>query len=153
MDEQQPWGESVLVEFDEGIAWVSLNRPDKRNAMNPALNDEMIRVLDALEGDERCKLALDMFRYQIAKYIGSYIVALGGVDAIVFTAGIGENNSGHRAAICEYLEFLGLKIDPEKNSQRGKELDFATADSKIRALLIPTNEELMIAQDTVEIIG
>lgn len=107
----------------------------------------------ANEGDERCKLALDMFRYQIAKYIGSYIVALGGVDAIVFTAGIGENNSGHRAAICEYLEFLGLKIDPEKNSQRGKELDFAAADSKIRAFLIPTNEELMIAQDTVEIIG
>jgi acetate kinase len=107
----------------------------------------------ANEGDERCKLALDMFRYQIAKYIGSYIVALGGVDAIVFTAGIGENNSGHRAAICEYLSFLGLKIDPEKNAQRGKELDFATADSKVRALLIPTNEELMIAQDTLEIIG
>ena len=107
----------------------------------------------ANEGDERCKLALDMFRYQIAKYIGSYVVALGGVDAIVFTAGIGENNSGHRAAICEYLEFLGLKIDPEKNAQRGKELDFATADSKVRAFLIPTNEELMIAQDTLEIIG
>lgn len=105
------------------------------------------------EGDERCKLALDMFRYQIAKFIGSYYVALGGCDAIVFTAGIGENNSGHRAAICEYLKCLGLEIDAEKNSQRGKELDFATADSKIRALLIPTNEELMIAQDTVELIG
>ncbi len=107
----------------------------------------------ANSGDERCKLALDMFRYQIAKYIGSYIVALGGVDAIVFTAGIGENNSGHRAAICKYLEFMGLKIDPEKNSLRGKELDFATEDSAIRALLIPTNEELMIAQDTMDIIG
>jgi acetate kinase len=105
------------------------------------------------EGDERCKLALDMFRYQIAKYIGSYVVALGGCDAIVFTAGIGENNSGHRAAICEYLEFLGLKVDPEKNNQRGKELEFSTDDSKIKALLIPTNEELMIAQDTMELIG
>ncbi len=105
------------------------------------------------EGDERCKLALDMFRYQIAKFIGSYYVALGGCDAIVFTAGIGENNSGHRAAICGYLKCLGLEIDEEKNSQRGKELDFATADSKIRALLIPTNEELMIAKDTVELIG
>jgi len=70
----------------------------------------------------------------------------------VFTAGIGENNSGHRAAICEYLECFGLKIDPEKNAQRGKELDFAAADSKIRAFLIPTNEELMIAQDTKELL-
>lgn len=104
-------------------------------------------------GDERCKLALEMFRYQIAKFIGSYVVALGGCDAIVFTAGIGENNSGHRAAICEYLEFLGLKVDPEKNSQRGKELEFSTADSKIKALLIPTNEELMIAQDTMELLN
>ncbi len=105
------------------------------------------------EGDERCKLALDMFRYQIAKFIGSYYVALGGCDAVVFTAGIGENNSGHRAAICEYLKCFGLEIDQELNSQRGKELDFATPDSKIRALLIPTNEELMIAQDTMELIG
>lgn len=105
------------------------------------------------EGDERCKLALDMFRYQIAKFIGSYYVALGGCDAVVFTAGIGENNSGHRAAICEYLKCFGLEIDQELNSQRGKELDFATLDSKIRALLIPTNEELMIAQDTMELIG
>ncbi len=103
-------------------------------------------------GDERCKLALDMFRYQIAKFIGSYYVALGGCDAIVFTAGIGENNSGHRAAICDYLKCFGLEIDPEKNSQRGKELDFATESSKIRALLIPTNEELMIALDTKELL-
>ena len=104
------------------------------------------------EGDERCKLALDMFRYQIAKFIGSYYVALGGCDAVVFTAGIGENNSGHRAAICEYLKCFGMEIDPEKNAQRGKELDFATENSKIRALLIPTNEELMIAQDTKELL-
>lgn len=105
------------------------------------------------EGDEKCKLALDMFRYQIAKFIGSYYVALGGCDAIVFTAGIGENNSGHRAAICEYLKCFGLEIDEEKNSQRGKEIDFATENSKIRAFLIPTNEELMIAKDTMDLIG
>lgn len=105
------------------------------------------------EGDEKCKLALEMFRYQIAKFIGSYYVALGGCDAIVFTAGIGENNSGHRAAICEYLKCFGLEIDEEKNSQRGKEIDFATENSKIRALLIPTNEELMIAKDTMDLIG
>ncbi|HAG05036.1 MAG TPA: acetate kinase [Lachnospiraceae bacterium] len=105
------------------------------------------------EGDERCKLALDMFRYQIAKVIGSYYIALGGCDAIVFTAGIGENNSGHRAAICEYLSCLGLKIDSEKNSQRGKEIDFSAPDSAFKAFLIPTNEELMIAQDTKELIS
>jgi acetate kinase len=104
------------------------------------------------EGDERCKLALDMFRYQIAKVVGSYVVALGGVDAVVFTAGIGENNAGHRAAICEYLKCFGLEIDAEKNNQRGKELDFATESSKVRAFLIPTNEELMIAQDTKELL-
>lgn len=104
------------------------------------------------EGDERCALALEMFRYQIAKFIGSYYVALGGCDAIVFTAGIGENNSGHRAAICDYLKCFGMEIDPEKNAQRGKEIDFATESSKIRALLIPTNEELMIAQDTKELL-
>ncbi len=104
------------------------------------------------EGDEKCKLALEMFRYQIAKYIGSYYVALGGCDAVVFTAGIGENNSGHRAAICEYLKCFGMEIDEEKNSQRGKELDFATENSKMRAFLIPTNEELMIAQDTKELL-
>ncbi len=105
------------------------------------------------EGDERCKLALEMFRYQIAKFIGAYYVALGGCDAIVFTAGIGENNAGHRAAICNYCKCLGLEIDPELNNQRGKEIDFATPSSKIRALLIPTNEELMIAKDTMELLG
>ena len=132
----------TIMNKKSGILGVSGRSSDFRD-VEQGMND----------GDERCKLALEMFRYQIAKYIGSYVVALGGVDAIVFTAGIGENNSGHRAAICEYLSFLGLKIDPEKNAQRGKELDFATADSKVRALLIPTNEELMIAQDTMDLIG
>lgn len=104
------------------------------------------------EGNDRARLALDMFRYKVAKYIGEYYVALGGCDAVVFTAGIGENNSGHRAAICKYCECLGLKIDDEKNSIRGEEVDFAAADSKIRAFIIPTNEELMIAKDTKELL-
>ncbi len=104
------------------------------------------------EGDERAKLALDMFRYQIAKFIGSYVVALGGCDAIVFTAGIGENNGGHRAAICEYLSFLGLEVDAEKNKLRGSNIEFSTANSKVKAFIIPTDEELMIAQDTMELL-
>lgn len=105
------------------------------------------------EGDEKCKLALEMFRYQIAKFVGAYYVALGGCDAIVFTAGIGENNAAHRAAICEYCKCLGIEIDAELNNQRGKEIDFAAPSSKVRAFLIPTNEELMIAKDTMELLG
>lgn len=121
-----------------GVSGVSSDFRDVEAAMN--------------EGNERAKLALDMFRYKVAKYIGEYYIALGGCDAIVFTAGIGENNSGHRAAICEYCKCLGLEIDNEKNSIRGEEVDFATADSKIRAFIIPTNEELMIAEDTKELL-
>lgn len=104
------------------------------------------------DGNERAKLALDMFHYRVAKYVGEYFVALGGADAIVFTAGLGENSITSRAAICEYLECLGLKVDNEKNNVRGKEVDFATDDSKVRALIIPTNEELMIAMDTKELL-
>ena len=103
-------------------------------------------------GRPNAKLALDMFRYQIAKFIGSYVVALGGCDAIVFTAGIGENNGGHRAAICEYLSFLGLEVDAEKNKLRGSNIEFSTANSKVKAFIIPTDEELMIAQDTMELL-
>ncbi|MBR1444439.1 MAG: acetate kinase [Firmicutes bacterium] len=104
------------------------------------------------EGNEKAKIALEMFRYKVAKYIGEYYVALGGCDAVVFTAGIGENNSGHRAAICKYLECLGMKIDEEKNATRGREIDFAAPDSKMRAFIIPTNEELMIAEDTKKLL-
>ena len=130
-----------IMNKKSGLLGVSGRSSDFRDAEEAANN-----------GDERCKLALDMFRYQIAKFIGAYYVALGGCDAIVFTAGIGENNSGHRAAICEYCKCLGVEIDPELNAQRGKEIDFATKDSQVRALLIPTNEELMIAQDTKELL-
>lgn len=121
-----------------GITGISSDYRDAEAAMN--------------EGNERAKLGIDMFRYQIAKYIGSYFVALGGCDAIVFTAGIGENNGGHRAAICQYLECLGVKIDPEKNKLRG-DVDFTGEGSTVKTLIIPTDEELMIAQDTMELLG
>lgn len=106
----------------------------------------------ANEGNERAQLALDMFYYKVAKYIGEYFVALGGADAIVFTAGLGENSKTSRKAICEYLKCLGVEIDDEKNSVRGKEEDIASENSKIRVFVIPTNEELMIAQDTKELL-
>ena len=121
-----------------GISGVSSDFRDIEAAMN--------------DGNERAKLALDMFHYKVAKYIGEYYVALGGADAIVFTAGLGENSKTSRLAICEYLKCLGVDIDNEKNGIRGQEIDIASENSKIRVLVIPTNEELMIAQDTKELL-
>ena len=102
----------------------------------------------ALKGDKRAQLAVNMLNYDIKKFIGAYAAAMGGVDVLVFTAGVGENSGPTRAAVCEGLEFLGIKIDPEKNAVRGKEADISAADSRVRVLVIPTNEELMIARDT-----
>ncbi len=104
----------------------------------------------AAEGNERAILAHDILTYQIAKFIGGYMVALGGCDSIVFTAGVGENQSHHRQVVCDYLSFLGLKIDPELNEQMvlGKEGKISTPDSTIEVWVIPTNEELVIARDT-----
>jgi len=104
------------------------------------------------EGNERAQLALDRFAYNVKKYIGSYIAVLNGADAIVFTAGLGENSSSMRAKICADLEFFGIKIDLDKNYTRGVEADVSAKDAKIRVLVIPTNEELMIARETYEIL-
>ena len=105
----------------------------------------------AEKGNERAKLALDMFAYRVRKYIGAYAAAMGGVDAIVFTAGLGENSAEMRADICKGLEFLGVEIDDAANHVRGKNAVVSAADSKVKVLLIPTNEELMIARDTRDI--
>lgn len=102
---------------------------------------------EAEEGNERAKLALDMFVYSVKRYLGFYACAMGGVDAVVFTAGIGENNGAIRAAIMEGMEFLGAEIDLEKNKGRG-EIDISAEGAKVKTLVIPTNEELMIALDT-----
>ena len=104
-------------------------------------------------GDEKCILALQKFFYEVAKYIGAYTAALNGVDVITFTAGVGENGPETRQTICDYLGYLGVKIDPEKNSKRGKEMCISTPDSKVQVWVIPTNEELMIAQDTAELVN
>ena len=100
-------------------------------------------------GNERAKLACDMLNYQIKKYVGAYAAAMGGLDCIVFTGGIGENDGGVRAAVCEDMEFLGVKIDLEKNKQRGADIiDISADDSRVKVLIVCTNEELMIARDT-----
>ncbi len=106
----------------------------------------------ANEGNERAQLAIDIFCYKVTKRIGSSAAAMGGVDAVVFTAGVGENSSTLRAKIVEGLEFLGLHMDPVKNQVRGKDAIISTDDSPGKILLIPTNEELMIALDTAKLV-
>ena len=104
------------------------------------------------EGNERAKLALDMFNYAVKKYIGSYAAAMGGVDGIVFTAGVGENSASVREACLEGLEFLGVKLDKEANNCRGKLQKISAEDSKVQVYVIPTNEELVIARDAKAIV-
>ena len=106
----------------------------------------------AKNGNEACALAREKFCYEVAKYVGAYAAALNGIDVLTFTAGVGENDVGVRAAICEYLGFMGVKIDPELNGNRGKEMVISTPDSKVQVWIVPTNEELMIAQDTADLV-
>ena len=96
---------------------------------------------------------MEAFCYRVAKHIGAYTAALNGVDAIVFTAGIGENAAHIRSMVCEYLGFLGITIDEEKNAVRGKEMEISTPDSKVAVFVIPTNEELAIARETAALLG
>lgn len=108
----------------------------------------------ASEGNERAKLALDVFSYDVKKYIGSYVAALGGLDCLVFTAGIGENTSQVRKAVCENMEYFGIAIDEDKNEQKndGSIHDITAAGAKVKVLVIPTNEELVIARETKELL-
>ena len=110
-------------------------------------------LTDAFEkGNERAGLAVDMFNYGVKKLIGAYAAAMGGVDAIIFTAGVGENSAAQRMAIASGLEFMGVKMDADANKARGKETVISAPDSRVKVLLIPTNEELMIAMDTAAIV-
>jgi acetate kinase len=106
----------------------------------------------AEEGNERAKLAVEVFSYRVARYIGSYVAAMNGVDAIAFTAGLGENDKNVRANVSSYLGYLGITLDQDKNSVRGKETIVSTEDSKVKVCVIPTNEELAIARETVALI-
>ena len=106
------------------------------------------------EGNHKAKVALEAFEYRVAKYIGAYTAAMNGVDAIAFTVGVGENDKAVRKSICEnYLGYLGVKIDDEANDVRGKKRVISAADSKVKVMLIPTNEELAIARETLEIVN
>lgn len=107
----------------------------------------------AKNGNKRAQLALELFDYRVVKYIGAYVAAMGGVDAIVFTAGIGENQWETRDNIIEQLGFLGIKLDKEANKVRGEEKEISTPDSTVKVFVIPTNEELMIARDTMALIS
>jgi acetate kinase len=104
------------------------------------------------EGNTRASLAVEMFNYGVKKLIGSYAADMGGVDAIIFTAGVGENSKAQRMDIASGLEFMGVKMDAQKNDVRGKEAVISADDSKVKVLLIPTNEELMIAMDTMNLV-
>lgn len=122
-----------------GVSGISSDMRDIEHAIN--------------EGNERAKLALEMYEYKIKKYIGSYLAALNGADALVFTGGVGENQTLTRERICEGLGFAGIKIDPKINARsRGEEVVLSTDDSVVKVAVIPTDEEFMIASDTVSII-
>lgn len=108
----------------------------------------------AKEGNGRAQLALDMYNYMIKKYVGAYAAVLGGVDILVFTGGVGENQQDTRSTICENMEYLGIKLDIEKNAQiQAQEAIISSPDSQVKVMVVPTNEELMIALDTVEILS
>jgi acetate kinase len=145
----------TFIAEKENLSPADLNRIFNKESgvlgVSGVSNDNRDVVAAANEGNERAKLAIDMQRYQIAKFVGSYIAAMNGVDAIVFTGGIGENDKDLRATVCEHLTFLGLEIDAEKNALRG-ENKISTDDSRVSVYVIPTNEELAIARDTLALV-
>ena len=125
-----------------------LNKKSGVSGLSGVSSDFRDLTKAANEGNHRAALALDVFNYSCKKYLGAYAAALGGLDCLVFTAGVGENSGSMRASICDGLEYLGVKLDAEKNKLRGEEVIISTPDSKVTVWVIPTNEELMIAQDT-----
>ena len=130
-----------------------LNKKSGMLGMSGVSSDFRDLESGAKAGNADCQLALDKFAYEVAKYIGAYAAALNGIDVITFTAGVGENGVSTRKAICEYLTYMGVEIDDELNNNRGKEMMISTPNSKIQVWIVPTNEELMIAQDTAELVN
>jgi acetate kinase len=134
-------GMSNLLNKKSGVAGITGGSSDMRDVENAAK-----------AGDKRAQLAQDMYFYRIKKYIGAYAAAMGGVDVIVFTAGVGENQVSMRSEVCKGLEFLGVKFDEQKNNVRGEEAIISADDSKVKVVVIPTDEELMIATDTMNLL-
>ena len=129
-----------------------LNKESGLLGMSGVSSDVRDVEAEAMNGNKRAQLSLKAYDLNIAQYIAKYIVSMGGVDTIVFTAGVGENQKNRRAGICKNLEFLGVKIDDAKNEIRGEEVELSTSDSKIKVYVIPTNEELVIARETKKLI-
>ncbi|MCD6267059.1 MAG: acetate kinase [Thermotoga sp. 4484_232] len=148
----------VFLQEKEGLSpqdvYDILNKKSGVLGLSKGFSPDMRDIEEAaMNGDETARTALDVYEYRIAKYIGAYAAVMNGVDAIVFTAGVGENSPIIREEICEnYLGYLGVKIDKEKNDVMGEERIISTPDSKVAVLVIPTNEELVIARDTKEIV-
>ena len=129
----------------------ALNMLNKESGMLglSGISSDFRDILAGIEsGNEKAKIALDAFCYRVAKYVGAYAAAMNGVDAIAFTAGIGENNSYVRAKVCEYFGYLGITLDEEANQNAGDEAIISTADSRVKVLVVATNEELAIARET-----
>ncbi len=134
-------GMSDLLNKKSGVAGLTGGSSDMRDV-----------EAAAREGNDRARLAQDMYFYRIKKYIGSYAAAMGGVDVIVFTAGVGENQTSMRSEVCKDMEFLGVKFDEVRNMVRGEEAIISADDSKVKVVVIPTDEELMIATDTMNLL-
>ena len=130
-----------------------LNKESGVMALSNGLSSDFRDLEEAMDnGNEAAKLAIDAFCYRVAKYVGSYVAAMNGVDAIAFTGGIGENADVVRAKVLAYLGYLGIKMDPEMNKKRGENFVLSTEDSKVKVAVIPTNEELAICRETVELV-
>lgn len=130
-----------------------LNKESGVMALSNGLSSDFRDLEEAMDnGNEAAKLAIDAFCYRVAKYVGSYVAAMNGVDAITFTGGIGENADVVRAKVLSYLGYLGIKMDPEMNKKRGENFVLSTEDSKVKVAVIPTNEELAICRETVELV-
>jgi len=144
-----------ILNKKSGVLGINGKSSDFRDIELAAGIDEDTGFIDdSVTPDKRARLSLDVFCYQVAKFIGSYVVSLGGLDVLIFTAGIGENSPFIRRAVCDHLVGLGVFIDEQKNAKRASELlDVTANDSKVKVLVIPTNEELVIARDTIGIIN
>ena len=129
-----------------------MNKESGMLGISEDTSDNRTIEMRAKNGDKRAQLIESMFCHQLTKYIGGFAAAMGGLDAVVFTGGIGENNPHYRTRVAEKLAFLGTKIDEAPNALRGEEVEISVPGSKVRLFVIPTNEELMIAQDTKEIV-
>jgi acetate kinase len=150
-------GALTLIMEKEEIDYASLNTLlNKHSGMLgiSGISSDMREVESAAaEGDERAILSLKMYEYRVKKYIGAYAAAMGGVDILIFTGGIGENGSETRENVCRDLEFLGLEFDKQVNEgARGKDLVISKKDSKVTVMIVPTNEEFVIASDTCQIV-